>query len=660
VRRRREAGIIGSPFRPDLGFHRVAPATGTYSWRVHCAAGLLALSVAGCSRSVPPSKPRDVLLITIDTARADHFSYAGASIVKTPRVDAMAEQGAGFTNAMTPVPLTLPAHASLMTGRLPPSHTVRDNGSYRLPASETTLAEALAGAGFSTGAFVGSQVLDSTYGLDQGFATYDDNVVDSGPSGLLYYPERRGEEVVKVASRWLDAQGDGPVFAWVHLFDPHTPYRPPEPERSVYGASYEGEIAYADRVVGILLDHWSERRGLDRTLVVVTADHGEGLGEHGEMTHGVLVHDATLRVPLVIRAAGLHVAGGIAAPVSLIDVMPTVLALVGVPCPAGVQGRDLSPLLRGRALAWSRTSGYAESLYASFHHGCVPLHALREGGFKLVRGVADDLFDLTADPHELRVAADAARSSAMAAALSGLIADLAPGVASRVTPDDEARRALSALGYAGSPTPRPATNGPPRDPREALVSLSLMADADRRAVAGDLASAVSGYRAVLQAEPFSVDARVRLAQILISQNRAREATPLLSAAVAIAPGEAFLHRKLGETLQATGDDRAALAAYDAGLKVQPESRDLRNGRWSCLNRLHRQDIMLAEAGRAIAADPKDGAARYARAMACCGQGRIDVYLAALEREVRELPGDKVLESALAAARAEAASKTKSR
>jgi arylsulfatase A-like enzyme/tetratricopeptide (TPR) repeat protein len=603
-----------------------------------------------------------VLLITIDTARADHFSYTGTSIVKTPRVDALALQGAGFTNAVTPVPLTLPAHASLMTGRLPPSHTVRDNGSYRLPASEQTLAEVLSGAGFVTAAFVGSEVLDSTYGLDQGFTTYDDHVVDSGPSGLLYYPERRGEEVVKAAARWLDSQGDAPVFVWVHLFDPHTPYRPPEPEHSTYGSTYNGEIAYTDRVVGALLDHWNQRRGLDRTLVVVTADHGEALGEHGEKTHGVLVHDATLRVPLVFRAAGLHVAGTIGAPVSLIDVMPTVLGLCGIPRPPAVQGRDLGPLLRGEALPWSRASGYAESLYASFHHGCVPLLALREGGFKLVRGVADEVFDLATDPGELRdaAAADHARSSMLAAALDGLVGDLTPGTASRMTPDDEARKALTALGYAGSHSPQPPTDGRLRDPREALVSLSRMADADRRAVAGDLDGAVSGYRAVLDAEPRSVDARVRLAEILISRKRAGEAVPLLAAAVTIAPGEAFLHRKLGETLQATGDDKAALDAYDAGLKIHPDSRDLRNGRWSCLNRLMRQDLMLAEAERAIAADRTDGAARYARAMACCGQGRVEIYLAALEREIAELPGDKVLESAIAAARAEAAAATKSR
>ena len=626
------------------------------------AAGLLALSVAGCSRPGPAPKPRDVLLITIDTARADRFSYAGASPVKTPRVDALAGQGAGFTNAMTPVPLTLPAHASLLTGRVPPSHTMRDNGSYRLPSSETTLAEVLAGAGFATGAFVGSEVLDHRYGLDQGFATYDDDVVDSGPSGLLYYPERRGEEVVRVASRWLDAQGDRPVFAWVHLFDPHTPYHPPEPELSRYASGYDGEIAYVDRVIGTLIDHWNARRGLDRTLVVVAGDHGEALGEHGEKTHGVLVHDATLRVPLVIRAPGLCVVGTIAAPVSLIDVMPTVLALVGVPRPAGVQGRDLSPLLRGGSIAWSRTSGYAESLYANLHHGCVPLHALREGGWKVVRGVADEMFDLGTDPGELHDVAvkDKTRASAMATALGGLVTDLAQGEAERVTPDDESRRALTALGYAGSPAPRTAAAGPPRDPREALVSLSRMAEADRRALAGDLAGAVSGYQSVLDVEPWSVDARVRLAQILISQKRGQEAVPLLAAAVALAPEMTFLHRKLGETLQATGRDKEALAAYDAGLEVHPDSRDLRNGRWSCLNRQNRRGLMLAEAERAIAADPGDGAARYARAMACCGQGSVEVYLAALERELAALPGDKILESAIASARAEAATAAKRR
>ena len=623
---------------------------------------LLALAVfvsVGCGRPREPDKPveraRDVLLITIDTARADRFSYTGAPGPGTPHVDALARDGAGFTDAISPVPLTLPAHASLLTGRLPPSHTVRDNGSYRLPASETTLAEVLAGAGYTTAAFIGAEVLDARYGLDQGFATYDDEMPEPGGSPFLYYPERSGEQVAAAAVRWLDAQGQGPLFAWVHLFDPHVPYRPPEPERSQHASPYDGEIAYADRVVGQLVDRWATRRGLDRTVVVVASDHGEALGEHGESTHGVLVHEATLRVPLVIRAPGLGAAGAIREPVSLVDVLPTVLALVGLPAPPGVQGRDLGPLLRGGSIAGSRHAGYAESLYAELHHGCAPLHALRQGTWKLVRGIGPELYDVAADPREEHDMAgtEAARVSGLARSLDGLLAELGGQEAERVVLDEHARRALEALGYVWS-TPAPgAASGPPRDPREALRSMRHMAEADRLVLQGDVAGAVAAYRAVIAAEPRSVDARVRLAQVLLASGRGAEAVPLLVEAVAHAPHEILLHRKLGSVLEGLGRYREAVAAYEAGLAVHPEERDLRNARWRCLNQLGRRQELLAETAAAVASDPRDGAARYARAIACCGQSLAE-YLAALEREAAELPGDPILERALGQARAEAA------
>lgn len=430
------------------------------------------LGASGCRSPEPPPEPLDLLLITLDTARADRFSYTGKPGPGTPRIDALAAQGAGFVNAISPVPLTLPAHASLLTGRQPPSHTVRDNGPYRLPEAETTLAELLAGAGYSTGAFVGAEVLDARHGLDQGFATYDDEIAGAGVSPFAYYAERRGEQVVGAASRWLEAQGDGPVFAWVHLFDPHAPYRPPEPERSHYPSGYNGEIAYTDRVVGQLLDYWQARRGLEHTLVVVTADHGEALGEHGEATHGVLVHDATLLVPLVIRAPGLRAERPIAEPVSLIDVLPTLLTLLGLPGPEGMQGRDLTPLLNGGAVSWSPASGYAESLYARLHHGCAPLYALRDRGWKLVRGRTDELYDLASDPAESRDVATAEpdRRAALGSALEELAAGLDQGEAEALPLDDEARRALQALGYASFPSPA-SSSRELRDPREALLSM---------------------------------------------------------------------------------------------------------------------------------------------------------------------------------------------
>jgi len=590
-----------------------------------------------------------VLLITIDTARADRFSYTGGKVPGTPRVDALAAEGAGFTNAMTPVPLTLPAHASLMTGRLPASHTVRDNGFHRLPDGETTLAEILAGSGRATAAFIGAEVLDRRYGLDQGFQTYDEQFGGDAPAGLSYYRERDAEEVVKAALAWLPAPAGRPVFVWVHLFDPHAPYHPPEPERSRYASGYDGEIAYVDRAIGDLLDGWSTRRGLDETLVVVAGDHGEGLGEHGEKTHGVLVHDATLRIPLVIRVPGTRPARTIADPVSLIDVLPTVCHIVGVPVPAGVQGRDLSPLLTGGKVAWASTSGYAESLYAYFHHGCTPLLALREGGWKLVRGAADALYDLRKDPQESSDldTSQPGKSAALAGTLDRLATGLNEAAASAaVVPDEETRRALASLGYASSaPSPRPAAR---RDPREALVSLATMAEADRSALAGDLAAAVAGYRAVLRDEPASIDARVRLAQILLAANRAREAVAPLAEAVSIDPADPYLRRKLGNALEASGRVAEALAIYDAGLAAHPDDRDLRTGRWSCLDRLGRTKPMLEEAERAIDADPRDGAARLARAMACCGRGTDAAYEAALRRELSELPQDPILLGALKA------------
>ncbi|HEX5043288.1 MAG TPA: sulfatase-like hydrolase/transferase [Candidatus Polarisedimenticolaceae bacterium] len=612
--------------------------------------GALALSALACSgagKQAPPAGPQDLLLITLDTARADRFSYAG-SAVATPNVDALAAEGAVFSNAITPVPLTLPAHASLMTGHLPARHTVRDNGTFHLPEAEKTLAELLSGAGYATAAFLGSQVLDRRYGLARGFATYDDRMPDSRDAVFRFYAERPGEEVVASALRWMQAQPpDRPLFVWVHLFDPHAPYRPPEPERSRYSSGYDGEIAYTDRVVGRLIDGWEGRRGLARTVVVVTADHGEGLGEHGEATHGVLLHEATLRVPLVLRVPGMG-KETIDAPVSLIDVFPTALALLGLPVPGGVEGRNLVPLLRGEEVDWKRTSGYAESLYAELHHGCAPLRALREGEWKLVRGTVDELYDLGKDPGENRDLANAEvqTSATLGEALRELEEQMgAPAPAERLPLDEETRDALASLGYVASGPAEPS--GAPRDPRLALVSLRRMAEADRLALHGDPAGAIAAYREVIAGEPGSVDARFRMAQIMRASGRGNEAVRVLTEALALNPNEPFLYESLGDLLDRLRRHRESLAIYDAGLDRHPQARTLRNGRWKELHQLRRDGLVLQEAERAVLADPKDGAARYARALACCGQGSDADYRAALERELRELPGDPILQGALA-------------
>jgi tetratricopeptide (TPR) repeat protein len=315
-------------------------------------------------------------------------------------------------------------------------------------------------------------------------------------------------------------------------------------------------------------------------------------------------------------------------------VLPTVLGLLGLPVPDGVHGRDLGPALRGESVSWTPAAGYAESLYAQRHHGAAPLVALREQRWKLVRGVADELYDLHADAGELRDVApvERARTDHLAADLDALLAAMEPGETELVTLDEESRRALQSLGYSWGGS---SGNGAPRDPREALVSMRLMADADRAFLAGDVDRAVAGYRQVLDSEPHSVDARVRLAELLLAAARGAEAVGLLAEAVVAAPHEPVLHHKLGYTLEKLGRCEEGLAAYDAGLSRHPAARELRDGRWRCLNQLQRLDEMLGEAESAIALDPTDGMARFARAVAW-------------ERELADLPGNPILEAALAA------------
>ncbi|HKB17098.1 MAG TPA: sulfatase, partial [Planctomycetota bacterium] len=278
---------------------------------------LLAPLLAGCGGRTPPA---NVLLVTIDTLRADHVGAYGWPYAETPNLDALARAGARFAEAYTPVPYTLPAHASLLTGTLPPRHGVRDNGRQSLPDSATTLAEWLAARGFATGAFVGAFPLERRFGLSQGFGVYDDEL--GAPGDAFSIAERRGEEVVSRALRWIGGSAE-PFFAWVHLFDPHAPYAAPAPFGARFAARpYDGEVAYADACLGRLVEGLGTRR--ERTLLVVTADHGESLGEHGEATHGLTLYEPAVHVPLLLAWPGRIAAGLLPKErASLIDLFPT-------------------------------------------------------------------------------------------------------------------------------------------------------------------------------------------------------------------------------------------------------------------------------------------------------------------------------------------------
>ena len=352
----------------------------------------------GCAGAERPA--RSVILITIDTLRPDHLGCYGYTSIQTPNIDRLAREGALFTHAYTPVPITLPAHTALMTGEFPFATGVHDFSGNRLAPGAATIARTLRDHGYATAAFIGSAVLDSRFGLNQGFDTYFDHF-EFGRLEEVHLDaiERRGDRVVDEALKWLKLNPRQPFFLWVHLYDPHAPYNPPEPYALRYrGRPYDGEIAFADAQVGRLLDFF-ERQGLENSLIALASDHGEGLGEHGEKTHGFFIYNSTLHVPLIVRVPGA-IPQVIPDEVSLVDVMPTLLQAAGISIPSSVQGRSLLAAILGRTDD-GPSNLYAESYPPLLHFGWNRLESLQRHGLKYIDTTRPELYDTRTDPKEL-------------------------------------------------------------------------------------------------------------------------------------------------------------------------------------------------------------------------------------------------------------------
>ena len=521
------------------------------------ASGLIA---AGCrpdpapaaSPAAPAPGRRSVLLVTIDTLRADRLGCYGDAAARTPRIDALAAQGTLFERAYTPAPITLPAHASLFTGLIPPAHGVRGNGAFALAPGKPTLAEALRRHGLATAAFVGGFPLSRRFGLDRGFDHYDDRMAKAG--GVHYeYAERRGTEVVDAAVAWL-AGRPGPVFAWVHLFDPHAPYDPP-PAYAVAGDPYRGEIASVDAAFARLLEAWDARPEPD--VVAVTADHGEAFGEHGEQSHSLFVYDVTLRVPLLVRAPGVAAGRRAPEPVSLVDLGATLLALAGAP--GGLPGTNLFAPAAAAPL-------YAETLAPRLDFGWSELRSIREGRHKLIRAPRPELFDVVADPAETRdLAASEPRTVArLAAALDAMLAGAGEGE-SRRDVDPETSERLRALGYVQAP----GAAGTGADPKDKVEVASRIARA-----AGPFAShveAIAAYRAIVALDPGVPVVNLRLADALLRAGRGRESVPYFEKVIAAAPRSADPYVGLATAHAQAGRMDAAAKALAGALEVDPAS-----------------------------------------------------------------------------------------
>ncbi|HEX5720077.1 MAG TPA: sulfatase-like hydrolase/transferase [Thermoanaerobaculia bacterium] len=521
---------------------------------------LAVLGVLVVLSAAAPARPPDVLLITIDTLRADALGFAGSSRVQTPALDRLAVKGRVFTNAHAHNVVTLPSHANILTGLYPFQHGVRENSGFRLSGNVPTLATVLRGAGYATAAFVGAYPLDSEFGLDSGFQVYDDRTTRGSDDEQFELAERRGDEVVAAALKWWQANPGKPRFLWVHVYDPHAPYAPPEPFASRYAKEpYLGEVAATDSFLAPLLSK--------DALVVVTSDHGESLGEHGEMTHGLFAYEATLKVPLLLSGPGVQ-PGRDARPARHVDLFPTVLQAAGVQAPKGSRpGRSLlAP--PGK----QETASYFEALSANLNRGWAPLRGVLRHGQKLIALPLPELYDLPKDPGEKQNRIDQDRPTARA-----LIAELPeesvwPPRPGALPAGDEQR--LRSLGYLSGSAPARSSYGAEDDPKN-LVQL------DRKILriielygSKKLREAVALGREVVKERPAMPLGRSLLAQALLESGQTAEALEVMRKARAEKVTTETLLRQLGLTLAELGRTEEALEVLrpmaEAG---DPQSRN---------------------------------------------------------------------------------------
>jgi choline-sulfatase len=552
--------------------------------------GLAALLAVGLlvlrARREPPDTtagPRpNILLITIDTLRADRVGRG-----LTPAIDGLAAAGVRFEMARTVAPLTLPAHVTIMTGALPPVHGVRENGVPFRPGP-ATLARVLREGGYRTAAFVGAYVLDRRFGLDDGFDVYDDRVPRDPGGGARLEAERRASAVVDSATAWLRDVPE-PFLAWLHLYDPHAPYDPPaEFMKEANGVAYDGEVRYADAQVGRVLDALRGRGAFDRTAVAIMGDHGEGLGEHGESTHGMLAYDTTLRVPLVIAGAGVPARGRVDRPVSLANVASTVVRLARLDRPNSMMAPSL---LEGTRRG---DDVYAETRYpraAGWH----PLAVLADAEWKLILSSEPELYDVKRDPGETRNVA--AERPAIAAGMSSRVREIArpqSGAAPAVDPAVAER--LRALGYVSGATGGSSASGP--NPASVIENWTAFERGLSLLNAGGAKDALPALRRLASKFPDAPVFQTTYARALMDAGDVRQALVVYRGAVARFPGDASRYHDLAVAARAAGDIEEAMRAEQAALALESDSPAALNG----LGLLH------ADAGRAA-----DAAAAFERA-----------------------------------------------
>jgi arylsulfatase A-like enzyme/Flp pilus assembly protein TadD len=615
------------------------------------------LWLAGNAVAATKDSP-NIILITLDTVRADRMGFLGSERGLTPNLDALARQSVVFTRAYSQVPLTAPSHATILTGTYPQYHQVRD---FQTPLGRGLpyAPEILQNRGYQTAAFIGAMVLDPGVGLapgfDRGFDTYDAGFHQAPGEDRYRTTERRGGEVVDHALAWLGEHAGRPLFMWVHLYDAHDPYDPPEPFKTRYAAApYDGEIAYVDFAVGKLIDQLRVDGVYEGSVIAVMADHGESLGEHGEAFHGFFLYDETIHVPLMIKLPGEVSAGNRnGTRVELVDVLPTILQAAHIAVPREVQGESLLDLMKPSSDATIEAASpsqdrpaYAETEYAHLAYGWSSLRALRSGKYLYVEAPRSELYDQSVDlhaQHDLSAAAPAVLGT-LAGQLNAFL-DKTSSV--RKSPqealDPEAEEKLAALGYAatiksaGAESRRVTKQG--ADPKDTIEIGNIIHRANMAFDEGHLPEAVSLWRQLIAKEPSVALFYNRLSQCLVLMKDYRHAVPVLRKLLELSPNSAVAHFKLGTALFVTEDFAGAVTEFQRLVEELPQWQRGHILLANAYTRAGRIAPAIKECNKVLATSPDDYDANLLLGRVLTLSGKPDAALANLKKAAALRPNE---------------------
>ena len=632
------------------------------------------VSVAAVAQNAPAAKSTqgglNVVLITIDTLRADHVGCYGDQQIKTPNIDGLAADGTRFERAFAVVPVTLPSHTTMLTGTYPMLSGMHDFSVNKLSPAQPTMASVLKQAGYATGAVIAAAVLDSRFGLNHGFDFYYDHFDFSRlDEKNLEEMERPGNEVADVALDWLgknsaekNSASSKKFFLWMHLYDPHFPYNPPEPYKQEYAdRPYDGAIAFADAQVGRLLHYLKEKGIYENTVIVLAGDHGESLGEHGEKTHGFFIYNATMHVPLIIRVPGSPGGRTAADPVSLVDLMPTVLGAVGVEVPSDVQGKSLLAEVRGgsaETAAERDRSLYGETFLPRIHFNWSELRGAENTKYHFIDAPKPELYDLAKDPGETHnlLGEKKAVADEMRAKLAAMIRDYSAGkeLAEKTGLDPALMERLKSLGYAafsgGNASRDPTISGRELpDPKDRIAAYEEFSDAMAASQHGRYEESIEKLKAMIKTEPNSVPAHYMQGLNYYRLNMFSEAAGELQKAVDLSPDYALAVFNLGMAQAHAGQSDAAIGTLQRALELDGTNFEAAFNLGVVY--IQKRDLEHAAESfrKSVAANPDFARGHRALGETLLYQGKTDEAIAELRRAVELAPDEPIMHESLAKA-----------